>query len=256
MKITSTFYKILFSASLLVCYLAVVSAQVTYQTINQTLIGPGQMGLDMTGDSYNEYTFDIIQLSVGSLAARVHAQGSTKILDNSTFGYPDALNAGDPVAGYFHSNVGVLGTFNDAGQFKGKGNRFLGVQLSVTGTNYGWIELSCSQNNDTLTLISYGFVELQEGNINAGETELTGTDITQGQLNDINIYPNPATNEVFIKGLSGAVFDYHIYSITGGQLIHGNATDRIDVSSLPGGVYIVRVFEDNKFITENLFISK
>lgn len=255
MKNATSFFKALLSVSLLLCYNPEAISQVTYQAINQTLIGPGQMGLDMTGDSYNEYTFDIIQLSAGSLAARVHAQGSTKILDNSTFGYPDALNTGDPVAGFFHSNVGVLGTFNDAGQFKGKGNRFLGVQLSVTGTNYGWIELSCSQNNDTLTLISYGFVELQEGNINAGETELTGTDITQEQLNDINIYPNPATNEVFIKGLSTAVFDYHICSITGGDLIHGNATDKIDVSSLPDGVYIVRIFEDNKFITKNLFIN-
>jgi hypothetical protein len=256
MKRATTFFKVLLSVFLLLGYNTAAISQVTYQAINQTLIGPGQMGLDMTGDGFNEYSFDIIQLSAGSLAARVHAQGSTKILDNSTFGYPDALNAGDPVAGYFHSNVGVLGTFNDAGQFKGKGNRFLGVQLSVTGTNYGWIELSCSQNNDTLTLIAFGFVELQEGNINAGETELTGTDITQEQLNDINIYPNPATKEVFIKGLSDTVFDYHIYSITGEELLNGNATDKIDVSSLPGGVYIVRIFQDNKFINEKLFINK
>lgn len=256
MKKNTIFCKTLLSFFLLLCSNAEAISQVTYAAINQTLIGPGQMGLDMTGDGFNEYTFDIIQLSAGFLAARVHAQGSTMILDNSTFGYPDALNSGDPVAGYFHSNVGVLGTFNDAGQFKGKGNRFLGVRLSVTGTNYGWIELSCSQNNDTLTLISYAYVELQEGNINAGETVLTGTDFIQEQQHDISIYPNPAKNEVYIKGLSGAVFDYHIYTATGREMIKGHATDKLDISMLSDGVYIVRIFQDNICLTKNLIIHQ
>lgn len=249
-------FKILLYVSLVVCCLTELKSQVTYQTINQTLIGPGQMGLDMTGDGFNEYTFDIIQLSVGSLAARVHAQGSTKILDNSTFGYPDALNAGDPVAGFFHSNVGVLGTFNDAGQFKGKGNRFLGVQLSVTGTNYGWIELSCSQNNDTLTLVAYGFVELQDGNINAGDTELTGIQFVQEQLNDVNIYPNPTANEVLINGLSGTDFNYYIYSATGQELLNGVANTWVNVSSLKDGVYTVKVLKGNKYTCKKLLIIK
>jgi len=73
---------------------------------------------------------------------------------------------------------------------------------------------------------------------------------------EITIYPNPATNNITIESPQAAVIE--ITNIQG-QLVktitaNTNKTD-IDVSSFPGGVYIVEVKTD-KGVSENKFIKE
>jgi hypothetical protein len=151
--------------------------------INEEFISTGQKNFDLDADLTADIAFEIIDLnkynpnglpeSFDSLAARV-LPISTEILDNSTYGYPDALELDDLISGEgkWSDRTSVLGTFLDAGQFKGKGNKYLGIRfLNPEGHNYGWIRLYCSQHNDTLRIIDYAYNNISGCKIYAGQTE-------------------------------------------------------------------------------------
>ncbi|MEI6174560.1 MAG: hypothetical protein WCR01_12490 [Bacteroidota bacterium] len=151
--------------------------------INVEFISTGQKDFDLVGDARSDIGFEIIDLnkynpnglpeSFDSLAARVIPL-SIEILDNSTYGYPDALNASDPISGngYWGSGTGVLGTFLDAGQFKGKGDRYLAIRFMQDNEyTYGWIRIYCSAHNDTLRIIDYAYNNAANSSIYAGQKE-------------------------------------------------------------------------------------
>jgi len=72
-------------------------------------------------------------------------------------------------------------------------------------------------------------------------------------IENIDIYPNPATDYIKIKGFSQNA-TYHIYSITGKELSKGILiSDKIDTSELPNGIYQL-VVENNKALKTGSFI--
>ncbi len=89
---------------------------------------------------------------------------------------------------------------------------------------------------------------------NSGITTGTNNNLTSTS-NQINIFPNPTADKIFITGLStGTVTLYNSF----GQLIFKTAmTNTIDISTLPTGIYFVRlsdskgtVIKDTKIIKE------
>ena len=56
----------------------------------------------------------------------------------------------------------------------------------------------------------------------------------------LHVYPNPCRNMVFIDGLSEKT-DVNIADLLGKEIIHTKTSGGIDVSSLVGGLYVVRV---------------
>ncbi len=232
-------------------------AQINSYPLNQSLIGPGQLSFDIDNDGMNDYTFDILTLSPGVLAARVNGDGNSKILDNSTFGYPDTLNFNDPVTGYFHSGIGVLGTFNNAGQFNGAGNKYLGIRINSGGSDfYGWIELYCSVDRDTLNLISCGYNTTSGASILAGQTSLTGINDFHKDMLDVRLFLNENATELTIKRDLINNFNYLIYSLSGQEVSCGMASDRIDISKLSNGNYILKIQKENSYIARQFVISR
>lgn len=151
--------------------------------INTEFISTGQKYIDLDEDAISDIGFEIIDLNkfnpnglpdyFDSLAARVIPL-SLEILDNSTYGYPDALNLNDQIFenGNWSNKTSVLGTFMNAGQFQGKGQKFLGIRfLKDNKYKYGWILLYCSQHNDTLRIIEYAYNNITGGHIKAGQKE-------------------------------------------------------------------------------------
>lgn len=126
---------------------------------------------DLDGDGQADISFDIIDLnqfnpqgipqSFDTLATRVHPLQTTEILDNSTYGYPDALDENIEVGpNHFWNDRDnfVLGTFLTAGNFKGAGDSYLGFRFADgNGHHYGWVKLYVSAQNDTLRLYSYAW---------------------------------------------------------------------------------------------------
>ena len=151
--------------------------------IDAEFISTGQKNFDLNSDNLSDIGFEIIDLnlfnpnglpeSFDSLAARV-LPISIQILDNSTHGYPDALDDGEQIAstGNWTSGSGILGTFMNAGQFQGNGKKYLAIRfVNRNQFNYGWIKIYCSQHNDTLRIIDCAFNTITESPIFAGQTE-------------------------------------------------------------------------------------
>jgi hypothetical protein len=169
----------------------VLNAQIISTNINEILIGPGSLSVDLNNDGLNDFTFEILTLSPNVLAARAVTLNSSEFLDDSTFGYPNALDEGDLVSGYFNNGNGVLGTFNNAGQFNGMGDKFLGVKINSSGNDLiGWIKLNCSVNNDTLKIISAGYNTQVLAPINAGELSIVSIEEDHSTA-VVSVYPNP-----------------------------------------------------------------
>ncbi|NJK85205.1 MAG: hypothetical protein HC906_03815 [Bacteroidales bacterium] len=96
--------------------------------IQTEFISTGQKNFDLNDNDVPDIGFEIIDLmkfnpqglpeSFDSLAARVYSI-QAEILDNSTYGYADALNIDDIISedGNWVTRSCVLGTFMNAGQF-------------------------------------------------------------------------------------------------------------------------------------------
>ena len=152
--------------------------------VQEEFVSTGYKGLDIDGDGRFDLSFEIIDLmpfnnnnlpeSFDSLAARVVSH-NVEIIDNSTFGYPDALNRNDQidVNEKWSSRASfVLGTFANAGNFNGEGEKYLGFRMSEGGDyKYGWVKLYCSQHNDTLKIMDFAYNKSLNKKIKAGQID-------------------------------------------------------------------------------------
>lgn len=236
-------------------------SQVNTFAINQTIIGPGTLSFDLNNDGDDDFSFDIVTLSPDVFAARVLTIGSSTILDNSTFGYPDTLNAGDAVSGNFESGNGVLGTISNAGQFKGAGDKYLGIKIAASGNEHlGWIKVNCSINRDTLNIISCGYNTSASAHIKAGQTTITSIDDPESELASlISIYPVPFSTQAVLK----AENPFHdailrVVNTSGKtvkQMEHINGQSIVlSRDNLAGGVYFVHLIQDRQPIATRKII--
>ncbi|MFK7757899.1 MAG: T9SS type A sorting domain-containing protein [Flavobacteriales bacterium] len=85
-------------------------------------------------------------------------------------------------------------------------------------------------------------------------------DIEETNLNSqITIYPNPATESLFISGLTSERVDVVIIDLEGRTIlseanVSGNA--QIDISTLASGMYIIATQKDNSMISTNRFVKQ
>ncbi len=151
--------------------------------ISAEFVSTGQQKFDLNDDSQFDIGFEIIDLyefnpngipeSFDSLAVRVFPI-SVEVLDNSTFGYPDALISYDIISenGNWNGNTCVLGTFMNAGQFQGNSEKFLGFRfINSSDYKYGWLKIYCSQHNDTLRIFDFAYNNIANSQIMAGQME-------------------------------------------------------------------------------------
>ncbi|WP_420570683.1 T9SS type A sorting domain-containing protein [Kordia sp.] len=71
-----------------------------------------------------------------------------------------------------------------------------------------------------------------------------------------SMYPNPVNGTtVTITSASNNTKDVQVYSIIGKQVINTTITNRLDVSGLQSGVYVVKITENGKSATKKLVIK-
>ncbi len=75
--------------------------------------------------------------------------------------------------------------------------------------------------------------------------------------NEIQIFPNPAKNELFISGKDGLIIkEINIYNQMGQRVIHKKGkTNTVDVSMLRQGMYIIEIEIDNGKVRSKLMIE-
>ncbi|HEU4497514.1 MAG TPA: T9SS type A sorting domain-containing protein, partial [Flavobacterium sp.] len=71
----------------------------------------------------------------------------------------------------------------------------------------------------------------------------------------LSIYPNPVANgKLFITTSSSSEKTVAIFDVLGKQVINTTAAEPVDVSNLPGGVYIAKITQDGKTAARKLII--
>jgi hypothetical protein len=133
-----------------------------------------------------------------------------------------------------------------------KGRRDLDKTIVWT-TN---LEGASVNSNNLLTFTNYGKITLTASLEDMPEITATATVILANESNpssillsqrsDITLYPNPATDHVFIKGAEHASIE--IYSITGNRVLQKlNYSDNqpLPIANLASGVYIIKVQAQN-----------
>jgi len=71
----------------------------------------------------------------------------------------------------------------------------------------------------------------------------TSLSIDDDSIETIGIYPNPASNMIYVEGLGAMIYSFEIYNTTGEHIVSGTIEhSTINVSSLASGIYFLRVF--------------
>lgn len=94
-------------------------------------------------------------------------------------------------------------------------------------------------------------------------TNPAGCDFTSGIAemagNNVTVYPNPATNVLHISYLDASNPDISIFDITGKSVVanvkYGNGLFTVDTSSLPSGMYFLKIKEESTTITKKFIIN-
>ena len=151
--------------------------------IDDEYINSGPIGLDIDKDENPDINFKIVNLvaingsdypdSLVNLAISA-VPVNVSLLDNSGWQYADALESGEEIndEGNWTDEEVVLATISTSGQFRGKNNKYLAFRLpNANGYSYGWVEISCSQENDTLSISGFAYESNKNQSIEAGQTQ-------------------------------------------------------------------------------------
>ena len=82
------------------------------------------------------------------------------------------------------------------------------------------------------------------------EVDALITSVADINLDDIQVYPNPAHDRLFIQ--TDKALEVTLFSITGKQVLHEQILDPangINISQLPGGIYFLRLRAGNEEVT-------
>lgn len=139
------------------------------------------------------------------------------------------------------------------------------LSLTVTGTAYQWYkdgELIPGATGATYTVTEtgeyYATVETDNGCIatsNSASIIISATSTT-GNILPLNLYPNPAKDQLFIDGIDGE-YTFSILDFTGKMLSRQVTNAKyISVSSLTEGIYVMRLEQKGKLYMARFAVMK
>ena len=100
---------------------------------------------------------------------------------------------------------------------------------------------------DGVTKVIYGF--------DAGMFPVSVKPVSEIK-NEVVLYPNPVSTVLNIKGIE--ISAVQVYSISGSLMISEKAmySNRVDVSSLPNGIYVIKMTDDAGEVAVKKFLKK
>ncbi|HZJ19052.1 MAG TPA: T9SS type A sorting domain-containing protein [Pricia sp.] len=80
---------------------------------------------------------------------------------------------------------------------------------------------------------------------------------TNGDIDGFKLYPNPATEgKVFISTSENSPKQISIYDVLGTQVLETSISgNELLISELDAGVYVLRVYQNNKMATRKLIVN-
>ena len=128
------------------------------------------------------------------------------------------------------------------------------VDLSVSTSVFGFMNLgSCILYVPAGTKTTYLAAGQWQNFSNIVELTVTGTKLSHSE--NISLYPNPAITDFSVKGIAGKT-QLNLFDLTGKQVLSTKITgeNSISVSSLPVGVYVVKIITEEG-VTEKKLVK-
>lgn len=130
----------------------------------------------------------------------------------------------------------------------GKNNKITEANFRLSGTG---TSLTCIQVSDTFYTSRNWTVE--KGVSFSTDCGYQSSASIKEVAKAVKVYPNPATNRLSIADLQGQA-EVSIHNLLGKEVLQTNAAQNIDISTLPQGVYTVRISQ-NGVISQAKFIK-
>ena len=136
------------------------------------------------------------------------------------------------------------------GEFIGEEDKYLGYRIFTgSDTLYGWVRLDVSAEADTIIIKDYAYHTVNNAEIRAGQTVVTGNENNPEPWNDVIVYSSGKT--VYLHSSEG-INNVMIYNVSGmlvKQQDINNSRGVIALNSSPPGVYFAQIASGKGIIT-------
>jgi hypothetical protein len=149
---------------------------------------------------------------------------------------------------YLIVNISGASFYND--NWLNKINSFIGFRiLGSQDTISGWIKLSVYSFNNIEIYETFCQSEITIDTTIINKT----TNISNNQVDNIKLYPNPANDFLFIDGLENMIFSTSIYNLQGQKIMNEECSkNKIDISNLHDGLYFIKIIKDDKYFLKTI----
>jgi hypothetical protein len=161
---------------------------------------------------------------------------------------------------YDSNNPGTMAWGTSTGNWLGATNKYLALKLIVgSNTYYGWARLDFLFISGSFTIKDYAYESTPNACIQSGQTALGINENTNKHI--FSIFPNPTisstTIQTFFNLKNATLTIYNSYGQTLKQVKNiSGQTVSLSRDNLPGGLYFLRLTEENKIIAvEKLTIT-
>lgn len=199
-------------------------------------------------DSYGSGTFSVNQAFAAyqrfgfancQLLWELDSTARAILISNLQAGYPIHLAVENP-AGTSGHNVVVDGYSENDGKFH--------INFGWGGYKDNWYNLPDPGG------FSYGWTKVEGVIVNIIPTSSLAVNETASPQ-PLEVYPNPASEVLHLKGLPGEVADYAVYNAMGQKVASGSTYGTIPVAELGRGLYLLQIkgdiyFETAKFVVK------
>ncbi|MBR3947359.1 MAG: C10 family peptidase [Bacteroidales bacterium] len=195
--------------------------------------GSGTFRVDQAFDAYQRFGFTECQL-FREATDEMYAT----LISNLQAGYPAHLAVENPEGTVGH-NVVVDGYRESDGKFH--------INFGYGGSLDDWYNIP-DEN------FYYGMTKL-EGIIVDIIPTTTPSDIILSNQQPLEVFPNPVSDVLYLKNLSGEQVNYSIFNVLGQEVANGFSYGTISVADLEKGVYFLQIEGENfretvKFVVE------
>lgn len=196
--------------------------------------GSGTFSVNQAFEAYQRFGFENCQLlwELDSTARAI-------LISNIQAGYPVHLAIENP-AGTSGHNVVVDGYRESDGKFH--------LNFGWGGYKDNWYNLPDPGG------FSYGWTKIEGIIVNIIPTASLAVNETASPQ-PLEVYPNPATDVLYLKGLSGEGADYAVYNALGQKVASGSTHGTITVAELGRGLYLLQIKGDKYFETARFVVQ-
>ncbi len=197
--------------------------------------GSGTFSVDQAYEAYQRFGFANCQL--------FREPDSTMyaiLISNLQAGYPAHLAVENP-AGTSGHNVVVDGYRESDGKFH--------INFGWAGYMDNWYSLPDPNG------FSYGWTKIEGLIVNIIPSTAPMAVREASQPQPLEVYPNPATDVLWLRNLPCEAVDYSIFNVMGQKVKAGCANGIIPVAELGKGIYLLKI-EDSKYFATVRFVVK